>query len=325
MQMPDGTIVPREKGTPQGSPISPLLANLFMHYAFDTWMDREFPGCPFERYGMTLLRTATAGTRPASCGPPLPRGSGLSVLSCIPRRRRSCTARREPPGRFRARQLRFPRLHLPGPSRPGAERLFHWLQPGHQRQGEEGERPADQGLAPQPAQQRGPVRPRGPDQPASQGLDQLLRSLLPLRVALPRMAYQRASRPVGHAEIQAIPRQVRQSDGLAAEGLPVQARPVRPLAANRLHRKAGLWGPDDGRLSRPVLRAAGGETPPADSRDAQRRAPRARSSSSQRRTSATLPWLDARSAAARSRVTACSGGSWLARIRITSGSHHRSS
>jgi len=50
MQMPDGTITAREKGTPQGSPISPILANLFMHYAFDVWMDREFPGCPFERY-----------------------------------------------------------------------------------------------------------------------------------------------------------------------------------------------------------------------------------------------------------------------------------
>ena len=55
MQMPDGTLVPREKGTPQGSPISPLLANLFMHYAFDRWMDREHPGCPFERYADDIV------------------------------------------------------------------------------------------------------------------------------------------------------------------------------------------------------------------------------------------------------------------------------
>ncbi len=33
-----------------GSPISPILANLFMHYAFDRWMDREFTGSHFERY-----------------------------------------------------------------------------------------------------------------------------------------------------------------------------------------------------------------------------------------------------------------------------------
>jgi RNA-directed DNA polymerase len=50
LQHPDGTLEERTRGTPQGSAVSPVLANLFMHYAFDTWMAREFPGCPFERY-----------------------------------------------------------------------------------------------------------------------------------------------------------------------------------------------------------------------------------------------------------------------------------
>jgi group II intron reverse transcriptase/maturase len=50
LQHSDGTIEQRVKGTPQGSAVSPILTNLFMHYAFDTWMGRSFPGCPFERY-----------------------------------------------------------------------------------------------------------------------------------------------------------------------------------------------------------------------------------------------------------------------------------
>lgn len=50
MAMTDGTLVERTKGTPQGGVVSPLLANLFMHYAFDTWIKREFPRVQFERY-----------------------------------------------------------------------------------------------------------------------------------------------------------------------------------------------------------------------------------------------------------------------------------
>ncbi len=50
IQHPDGTLHERDRGTPQGSAVSPVLANLFLHYAFDTWMARKFPSIRFERY-----------------------------------------------------------------------------------------------------------------------------------------------------------------------------------------------------------------------------------------------------------------------------------
>lgn len=50
LRLPDGTLQQRDRGTPQGSAVSPVLANLFLHYAFDAWMARTFPTVPFERY-----------------------------------------------------------------------------------------------------------------------------------------------------------------------------------------------------------------------------------------------------------------------------------
>ncbi len=55
VRMADGSIVPRTAGTPQGGVVSPTLANLFLHYAFDMWMARTYPDIPFERYADDLI------------------------------------------------------------------------------------------------------------------------------------------------------------------------------------------------------------------------------------------------------------------------------
>jgi group II intron reverse transcriptase/maturase len=54
-ELDDGTLEPREKGTPQGSVVSPLLANLFLHYTFDRWMATRHPNIPFERFADDAL------------------------------------------------------------------------------------------------------------------------------------------------------------------------------------------------------------------------------------------------------------------------------
>jgi RNA-directed DNA polymerase len=79
MELEDGTRVERTKGTPQGGVVSPVMANLFLHYAFDAWMGREHPELPWCRYaddGLVHCRTlekaeavkAALQKRLAECG-----------------------------------------------------------------------------------------------------------------------------------------------------------------------------------------------------------------------------------------------------------------
>src|SRR5699024_10966618 len=53
----EGRLQVRDCGTPQGGVVNPLLANLFLHYAFDTWMDRTHRGVPFERFNVATSFT----------------------------------------------------------------------------------------------------------------------------------------------------------------------------------------------------------------------------------------------------------------------------
>lgn len=63
VQKQDGTQQQRTKGSPQGSVVSPLLANLFMHWAFDCWMTRTFPHIRFERYADDVIIHASSGAQ----------------------------------------------------------------------------------------------------------------------------------------------------------------------------------------------------------------------------------------------------------------------
>lgn len=55
LQLESGELIERQSGTPQGGVASPLLANIFMHHAFDDWMRRNYPEVRFERFADDIL------------------------------------------------------------------------------------------------------------------------------------------------------------------------------------------------------------------------------------------------------------------------------
>jgi RNA-directed DNA polymerase len=83
-QFEDGSLVSRDKGSPQGSVISPLLSNLFLHYAFDEWMRRNYSSIPFERYADDILVHCKS------------EGQARWIKSAIEKRLRQCRLRLHP-------------------------------------------------------------------------------------------------------------------------------------------------------------------------------------------------------------------------------------
>ena len=93
LQLPDGTLQPRDRGTPQGSAVSPVLANLFMHYAFDLFLAREFPDVQFERYADDAVVHCVSERQAEQSRPRSGSVWPKSGCSCTRTRPRSSTAR----------------------------------------------------------------------------------------------------------------------------------------------------------------------------------------------------------------------------------------
>jgi hypothetical protein len=193
LQQPDGTLTARHRGTPQGSAVSPVLANLFMHYAFDMWLTRTHPEVVFERYADDAVvhctseaqaRHVLAGIagRMTQVGLTLhPDKTG--IVYCKDNNR---------PARFERTAFTFLGYTFrPRPARDRNGRTFLAFLPAISPQALKKDQPArpQMGAAPLdlPHLQRG-----GPhDQPGRRGLDAVLRQVLPVGAVSPPGAHQR--------------------------------------------------------------------------------------------------------------------------------------
>lgn len=84
VELADGTVEQRSKGTPQGGVISPLLANIFLHYVFDKWMEKNYPAIAFERYADDIIVHCVSEKQ------------SLSLKDIIEKRLKSCKLRLHP-------------------------------------------------------------------------------------------------------------------------------------------------------------------------------------------------------------------------------------
>ncbi len=230
LALPDGTLQQRDRGTPQGSAVSPVLANLFMHYAFDAWMTREYPGVAFERYADDVVvhcvterqaraLVAAIGDRMEQVGLRL-HPDKTKIVYCKDQKRRldyGLTAFTFLGFTFRTRTARGEKW--------SALRVVSASD--QQRRPKEDQR-ADPPLAAAPQDRAFPRRPRTVDYSGRAWLDAVLRGVLPLRAVSAPIPHQRLPDAVGPQEIQTVAHH-QEGRGLLATPHPPVPPALRPL------------------------------------------------------------------------------------------------
>jgi len=232
LQHADGTLQQRDRGTPQGSAVSPVLANLFLHYAFDTWMVREFPTVQWERYvddavihcvserqARTVLAALT--DRMSEVGLQL-HPDKTRIVYCRDGKRR---------GGFNTTEFTFLGFTFRARGAGQARQELHVV-PARDQQGSiDPDQYAGAELAAAQAYRSGVHRPRTLDESHRAGLDPVLRRLLQVGVVPPPATHQCLPDALDPQEVQTAAC-VHEGPGVLAGGYHSVPPHVRPLGGD---------------------------------------------------------------------------------------------
>jgi len=200
VQLEDGSVVPRMSGTPQGGVVSPILSNLFLHYAFDMWMARTFSHIPFERYADDAICHCKSADEAQALWSALADRFAACKLVLHPEKTKIVyckDANRR--GDFSNR------VQIPGEKSVGKRATCLCVLPTRrQPEGVDVHRPDDPALDASSSQRQIPARSRRDVQHVHSRLDQLLRQLLSDTVASDPAEDRSLCHPLGAPQIQAV-------------------------------------------------------------------------------------------------------------------------